>query len=353
MKKSFFPAVALWGVLFLTGCVSSPVYVGGNDGIHHVRYSFFSSNWRAEKVTDISNVSFMAAHRRSLYAARRIAREVYCVDVFRIRRDGSLNKTDAFVIPGKHGYCHISLSGDGKYLFGSSYSGGFLDVLSLIPGGGIIRLKQRIPFVGRSIHKRQKGSHPHFAAETPDGTKVLAADLGCDRIYILKNVPGKGFVQTGSAVLPPGAGPRHLSFSADGKFVFCANELNNTVTSFKLEKEELVPVDSCRLLPAAWSGRSFAGAVKTSPSGEIFVTNRGHDSVAVLSASSGGKLKYGNVFSSMGNFPYDILLRGRELFTVCMKSDKFGVWKRKDGSWELEETLTIRRPVCIIPVPEK
>ena len=353
MKKSFLFIIAAGCALFLTGCVSSPDYVGGNDGIHRVRYSFYPAGWRAEKVADISNVSFMATHSRSLYAPRRIAKGVFGVDVFRIRRDGSLNKTDAFVIPGKYGYCHISISGDGKYLFGSSYSGGFLDVLSLIPGGGIIRLKQRIPFSGRSIHKRQTKSHPHFAAETPDGTKVLAADLGTDRIHILKNVPGKGFVQTGSAVLPPGSGPRHLSFSTDGKFVFCANELNNTVTSFKLEKEGLLPVDSAPLLPAAWSGRSFAGAIKTSPSGEIFVTNRGHDSIAVLSVSSGGKLKCGNVFSSMGNFPYDVLWGGRDFFTVCMKSDKFGVWKRKDGSWQLEETLTIRRPVCIIPVPEK
>lgn len=348
MKKGFL-FLPLLALLFIAGCASESVYIGGSDGIHKAEYG---SARRMEKAADAPDISYMAVFGRSLYAARRIAKGVSGVDVFRISRKKSLSKTDAFVIPGKFGYCHISVSRDGKYLFGSSYSGGFLDVLSLIPGGGIIRLKQRIAFSGCSIHKRQTKSHPHFAAQTPDGSMLLVADLGTDRIHTFKYEKNKGFVQGKSVSLPPGSGPRHLSFSADGKFVLAANELNNTICSFKMEKGTLVPVSVCSLLPAAWSGRSYAGAIKTAPDGRIFVTNRGHDSIAVLSLSLEGKLKLENIFSSEGNFPYDMTFSRGTFLTVCMKSDKFGIWQKKDSSWSSDGTLYVRRPMCVIPVPE-
>jgi hypothetical protein len=35
-----------------------------------------------------------------------------------------------------------------------------------------------------------------------------------------------------------------------------------------------------------------------------------------------------------------------------MKSDEFSVWK-KQGAWEKEVSLTLRRPMCLAAVPEK
>lgn len=342
-------------MLLLAGCSSQRIYIGGTDGIHLAEYSNkglpIPRSWSLQKLVKETNISYMAFSPHSLYAARRLARGVYCVDVFRVRRNGLLRKSDAFVIPGKYGYCHVSVSKDGKYLFGSSYSGGFLDVLSLIPDGGIIKLKKRFSFSGRSIHKRQKKSHPHFAAQTPDGSMVLVADLGCDRIHTFRYDSVKGLTQKESVPLPPGSGPRHLSFSADGKFVFAANELNNTVSSFRMEKGRLILVSSCSLLPPEWSGTSYAGAIKTASCGSLFVTNRGHNSTAVVSVAPDGKLKLEKTFSSEGDFPYDIEFSNGNLFLVNMKSDQFTIWQKGDV-WEKKHAFTIRRPMCVAAVPE-
>ena len=339
----------------LSGCASHRIYVGGSDGIWQVKYTSFGlpvpRSWYAEKMVRDTHVSSMTVKGKTIYAARRMAKGGFCVETFRILRNGLLKKIDAFIVPGNHGYCHISVSRDGKYCFGSSYSGGFTDVLSLVPEGGVIRLKQRISFSGKSIHKRQKSPHPHFAAQTPDASMVLAADLGSDRIHILKEIPGKGFVQKGSVPLPPGSGPRHLSFSADGKFFFAVNELNNTVCSFRMEKDKVIPVSVCSLLPAAWSGTSYAGAIKTSPDGKLYVTNRGHDSVTVLSVAADGKLKLDRTFSSEGNFPYDLLFFMGRLFVVNMKSDCFSIWER-EREWKREHAFIFRRPMCIV-TPER
>ena len=343
-------------LLFLTGCASQRIYIGGNDGIHLAEYKSRSilpwRTWGVEKIVPDSNVSYMAVNKHSLYAAHRIAKGVFGVEVFQIRGNGMLKKMDTFVIPGNQGYCHISVSRDGKYLFGSSYSGGFMDQLALVPGGGIVNLKKRFHFSGGSIHKRQGKSHPHFSAQTPDGSMVLTADLGCDKLHIFKYDGEQGAVEAGSVALPPGSGPRHLSFSADGKFVYCANELNNTVTSFKMEKGQLKIVSTCSLLPEAWSGYSYAGAIRTTPAGQICITNRGHNSIAILSADAQGKLKLENSFSSEGDYPYDFLFAQNKMFLVNMKSDQFSVWE-KGKQWEKKAAFTLRRPMCTVQMVEK
>ena len=121
MKKTAL-LISFAAVMLLTGCASRSLYIGGNDGIHIARYSNHGlpipRSWSLKKLVDDVNISYMALHKRTLYAARRVAKGVCSVDVFRVRRNGLLKKNDAFVIPGSHGYCHISVSKDGKYLFG-------------------------------------------------------------------------------------------------------------------------------------------------------------------------------------------------------------------------------------------
>ena len=349
--KNLFLTFALLFLLFAAGCASQKIYIGGNDGVHLAEYKgvpLFKS-WNLTKADSSPNVSYMAVKKGALYTARRVTKGVFCVDVFKIKRDGLLEKQSSFTIPGTQGYCHLSLSRDGKFLYGSSYSGAFADILALSPKGEV-KLAHRLNFSGQSIHKRQTKSHPHFASVTPDQSKLLVADLGSDKIHVFELKKGAAPIRKASIPLPPGSGPRHLSFSADGKFLFAANELNNTVCSFSMENFALRSTLS--LLPGAWSGTSYAGAIKTAPDGTVFVTNRGHNSIAVLAAAADGKLKMVDEFSSSGDFPYDLLFSKGKHFLVNMKSDEFSVWK-KQGAWEKEVSLTLRRPMCLAAVPEK
>ena len=349
--KFFFFLLTAAAALFLAGCASERIYVGGSDGIALMKQMWEPQVWVGEKVSSAPGVSYMAYRGRSLYAARRVARGVFAVDVHRILKDGSLRKLDSFEIPGNTGYCHISLSADGKFLFGSAYSGSFVDVLSLAPGGGIIKLHQRHIFSGSSIHKRQKKSHLHFAAQAPDNSMVLAADLGSDRIHTFAYDSKKGLIRGKSFAVPSGAGPRHLSFSENGKLVFSVNELNNSVTSFKVVNGELRMVESFSLLPRAWSGTSSAGAIKTLPGNRLCVTNRGHNSLVILRYSDEGKLALEHTFSAEGDFPYDVSFADGRLFLVNMRSDSFSEWRPENKGWVRQKnSAVIRRPMCIVTV---
>ena len=342
--------VFVWALmtLFMAGCASEKFYVGGSDGISKMQLMWEPRTWYGEKVSNTPGVSYMARQGKFLYAARKEAKDAFAVDSYQILKNGKLIPLNTFRIPGNTGYSHISLTSDGKFLLGSAYSGAFLDLLALAPDGKISKLHTRHFFKGNSIHKRQKKSHPHFAAQTPDSAMVLVADLGSDRIHTFKYDAAKGLTPGESVPVTPGAGPRHLSFSDDGKFFFSANELNNTVTSFSLSKGKVAMVDSCSLLPAAWSGKSYAGAIKSIPGKRICVTNRGNNSIAVVKYDARGKLTLEKIFPSEGDFPYDLEYVKGKLYGVNMRSDTFVSWQEENQKWTKKDSGMVRRPMCIV-----
>ncbi|MEZ6077825.1 MAG: beta-propeller fold lactonase family protein [Pirellulaceae bacterium] len=82
--------------------------------------------------------------------------------------------------------------------------------------------------------RRVKMGPRHCFVISPDNRFALAADLGIDKILnyrldaataLLAPNEAQPFVQ-----LPPGSGPRHLTFHPHGQRVYVINELNSTVT---------------------------------------------------------------------------------------------------------------------------
>ena len=323
MKKVL---ASLFGLLLLTAGCASPerFYVGGAEGIYRV-----SSDSCKELAAREGNVSALAVSGRNLYAARTAGKGAFEVVLYDVGKEGSLERKGAFPVPGRFGYCYLALSADGKFLYGSSYSGAFIDVIALNADGSIEKLRNRLVCEGASVHKRQKKSHPHFCAPLPGTELALAADLGSDLIRIFRRDAEKGLIPAGTVPLPPGSGPRHLCFAPEHGLVFAVNELNNTVCSFKVRENTLVPVAVCGLLPKDWSGVSYAGAIRISPEGRIFATNRGHDSIAVVSFDAEGRMKLEACFSAGGAYPSDLVFDRRGGMFLCeMKGDRVSRWTK-------------------------
>lgn len=346
MKKVL---AALFGLLLLAAGCASPerFYVGGAEGIYRV-----SSDLCKEQVAREGNVSALAVSGRNLYAARTAGKGVFEVVLYAVGGNGSLERKGVFPVPGRFGYCYLALSADGKFLYGSSYSGAFIDVIGLKEDGSFEKLRNRLVCEGASVHKRQKKSHPHFCAPLPGTELVLAADLGSDLIRIFRRDGEKGLVPAGTVSLPPGSGPRHLCFVPEKQLVFAVNELNNTVCSFKVRKDTLVPLAVCGLLPQGWSGVSYAGAIRLSPVGGIFATNRGHDSIAVVSFDAEGRMKLEECFGAGGAYPSDLVFdKAGRMLLVNMKGDELSVWKPQGSRYSRTAVLPVRRPGCIVGAP--
>lgn len=152
-----------------------------------------------------------------------------------------------------------------------------------------------------------------------------------------------------------GAGPRHIALHPTAPFVFVSNELDSTVTSLRFDPERgtLTAVDTQSTLPNDWKGENYPADIHIAPSGRtVYVSNRGHNSVAALSINNTGALSLKQNISTEGDWPRNFTLdpTGRWLLVANQKSNSIVVFARDEKSSRLTATkqrLELPSPVCL------
>jgi 6-phosphogluconolactonase len=153
-----------------------------------------------------------------------------------------------------------------------------------------------------------------------------------------------------------GAGARHLAFHPTLPLLFVANELDSSVATLHFDRESgrLSPLGVHSTLPAGWSGANYPADIHLAPSGRaLYVSNRGHNSVAVFSvADVTGALALEQVVSTDGDWPRNFTLdaTGRWLLVANQRSGSVVVFARDQQSDLLRPTrqrLAIASPVCL------
>ncbi|WP_337264455.1 MULTISPECIES: lactonase family protein [unclassified Serratia (in: enterobacteria)] len=174
------------------------------------------------------------------------------------------------------------------------------------------------------------GPHAHMIASDPSGNFVFSTDLGLDRIYQWRfdNRNGKltpndpPWISASSA----GAGPRHFVFHPDGKTLLLINEEASTLTSYRFDSQKgtLKPLQVISSLPADYRGTSFAAGLALSAEGKnLYVANRLHNSIAQFSVGGNGEMKPVAEVWTRGDYPRTITLdpSGRYLYALNQRSD--------------------------------
>lgn len=215
--------------------------------------------------------------------------------------------------------------------------------------GTVIAMPDKLlPFNGRGADPvRQSSSHPHCVCPTPDGRFLCVCDLGRDRIELLT----RWLEPVTSTETPAGSGPRHLVFSADGCYAYCSAELSSEVCVFSYAEGRLTFLHSVSTLPEDCFVESAAAAIHLSEDGErLYVSNRGHDSVAVFAVNGAGLTLLGHI-PSFGRSPRDFALAGEYLLCANELSDNVQVFSLKDRiPTEPVCTLAVEMPWCVLPV---
>jgi 6-phosphogluconolactonase len=98
-----------------------------------------------------------------------------------------------------------------------------------------------------------------------------------------------------SANVPAGGGPRHLAFHPKGGFAYVNSEITSAVTAFAhdAEKGTLTPLQTLSTLPegAPNPAKNSTAEIRCHPTGKfVYVSNRGHNSIAVFATGADGKL---------------------------------------------------------------
>ena len=182
--------------------------------------------------------------------------------------------------------CHLCIDADGRWVVVSNYGTGTVAVLPIKPDGGLGEIASIVQHTGSGPNPdRQGGPHAHAAIFTPGGRFLIAADLGADRLFISAFDPYTGSLRPhGEVETNVGAGPRHLAFHPDGAHLFVVNELENSLTLYRWDADAGMLRERSTLptLPPD-APESIAADIRIAADGRhIYVSNRGHDSVAVF-----------------------------------------------------------------------
>lgn len=193
--------------------------------------------------------------------------------------------------------CYLSFDKTGKYVLVANYSSGTIAVFPILADGRLGEHTALLKDQGATgpNKQHQEGPHAHWIETSPDNRFVLVADLGLDEVLVYKFDATSGTLtpnEPAFARLKAGSGPRHAVFYPNGKFVFAVSELNSTATSFayNAKKGTLKETGTASTLPPGFSGRNDVAEAAVHPNGEfLYVSNRGNDSIAILSIDAGNR----------------------------------------------------------------
>ena len=353
--------------------VESLVYFGTytgakSRGIYVSRFDSETGKLSAPKLAaEIQNPSFLAVspNGQQLYACGEM-NDGGTVSAYSIDRDsGKLALLDKQP-SGGGGPCHLSVDATGKCLLVANYGSGSIAALPIHPDGSLGPPTTKIQHEGSSINiARQTGPHAHFIAPTPDNRFALNCDLGLDKIFAYRLDPDDARLTPAASLfarLAPGSGPRHLVFSADGKFVYAINEMGGTVTvfSYDLTNAAMDDVQTISTLPKYFSGNNTCAEIALHPNGKfLYASNRGHDSIAIFSVDrSTGKLSLVGHQSTVGHTPRHFAIdpTGHWLLAENQASDSVVVFDLNPETGKLRpagQPITVGSPVCAVFVPLK
>jgi len=242
--------------------------------------------------------SWVAVHPggKYLYAANEAGKastvSAFAVDV----KSGKLTLLNQMPSLGEDP-CYLSFDKTGKYVLVANYSSGTIAVFPILADGRLGEHTAMVKDAGATgpNKKHQEGPHAHWIETSPDNRFVLVADLGLDEVLVYKLDATSGTLtpnEPAFARLKAGSGPRHAVFYPNGKFVFAVSELSSTATSFAydVKKGTLKETGTASTLPPGFSGRNDVAETAVHPNGKfLYVSNRGNDSIAILSIDPGNR----------------------------------------------------------------
>ena len=331
-----------------------------SEGIYLVRMDRRSGELiRVGAVNAGANPSFLSIHPngRVLYAVNELDKGA--VSAFTIdRATGALTKLNEQ--PSEGGApCYVSVDRTGRAALVANYSGGSVALLPIEPTGALASAHV-VQHTGTGPNaERQEAPHAHCILPDRSGHFALAADLGADRVFVYRlDLEDKSLrrVEGGDAVMRPGAGPRHIASHPSLPLVFVANELDSTVATlhFDSARGALALHGASSTMPPGWTGTNYPADIHVAANGRtLYVSNRGHNSIAVFSvADSTGALALEQVISTEGDWPRNFSLHptGRWLLVANQRSDSIIVFARDPENGRLTPTrqrLAIPSPVCL------
>jgi 6-phosphogluconolactonase len=256
---------------------------------------------------------------------------------FRIdRATGGL--THLNTVPAGPDPAHIATDRSGRYLLTAYYVAAKVTVHEIGKDG---RLSDQ------PLQSLATADKAHAIVPDPSNRSVFVPHTGPDVIFQFTFDAKTGRL---SANEPPklrtakGTGPRHLVFHPSRPIAYVANEQGSSVTAYAFDPKggTLRPLQTVSTLPKDFRGSNACAEIRVHPSGKfLYVSNRGHDSIAAFALDGEGKV------SAVGQEPtektprsFDLDPTGKYLFAAGESSGKLAAYTIDGNSGRLKKQET-------------
>jgi len=349
-----------------TNAISPNLLVGsytkkGSKGIYLL--SFDTATGKATEINHTEtaiNPSFLTITKdhQQVYAVNEASEGQVSVYVF---QDNKLNLIQEKTSKGADP-CYITLSPDQTNLLVANYTGGSITSYHRFADGRLSNPQQFIQHSGSSVNTvRQEKAHVHGVFFSPDGKYVLTPDLGMDEVsiypYQIKNGPPLQIQKATSIKSSPGAGPRHLCFSSNGKYLYVIEELTGSISVYSFTKGAVSFLQKVYLHPSSFKGTAGSADIHLSPDGLfLYATNRGtENNIVSFKVLLNGKLEEKSIqyYSTEGKAPRNFTMNkeGNWLLVANQDSDNIIAFRRNIQTGALTSngvSIKLSMPVCLL-----
>ncbi|MGA7306149.1 MAG: lactonase family protein [Rhodothermales bacterium] len=263
-------------------------------------------------------------------------------------------------LSGGTGPCYLIIDKEGKHVLVANYGGGSVASFPVLDDGSLGEKSSFDQHEGSSVNpERQEGPHAHSIVLDRANRYALSADLGLDEVLAYRFDSDDGALVAND---PPfvktalGAGPRHLAFRPDGRFVYVINEMHPSVTAFRYDSENgvLAEVQNVSTLPGEAQPWYSGADIHVHPSGRfLYASNRGHDTIAVFAIDGdSGTLTPVEYQSTRGKTPRNFAIdpTGQYLLAANQGSNTIVVFRINQDTGALGPTgkiASVPLPVCL------
>jgi 6-phosphogluconolactonase len=170
-------------------------------------------------------------------------------------------------------------------------------------------------------------SHVHMVGFNPGGDYVIADDAGLDQILVFKLDLASGKLSPVSNTPSlPGSAPRHFVFDPAGRLFYQLQEQDSMLTVYDFDPAtgKLTRGQSISALPKGFAGSALASELLISKDGRhLYSANRLHDTITTFSADRKGQIGRLGEVSTQADTPRSLTLdpSGKFVFSLNQIGD--------------------------------
>ena len=282
-------------LLAYVGSYTTPERNGSGNGINVYRVDQRTGAFtHLQHLGGLENPSFLGINRAHthLYSVHgdRSEATAYAIDL----RTGHLSVIGR-QSTGGYNPIHLAFDKDERFLVVTNYGSDSSAVLPINADGTLGPYSTLAPVKGTIGPHRveQKNVRPHHNPLDPQGRFFYVPTKGADSVITYRLDAKRGvLVHVNEVAARPSSGPRQIDFHPTRALAYVINELDSTITTYRQDRKtgKLAPLQVVRSTPPEFTGYSTGAEIWVDRAGRnVYVTNRGHDSVGVfaIDASTG------------------------------------------------------------------